>query len=43
VQFKAIFTDNFAAMRANILALKAHFSAQGLLVPDWTRGMFRAR
>jgi hypothetical protein len=43
VQFKAIFTDNFAAMRANILALKAHFSAQGLPVPDWTRGMFRAR
>jgi hypothetical protein len=43
VKFKAIFTDNFAAMRANILTLKAHFRAQGLPVPDWTRGMFRAR
>ena len=44
VMFKAIFTDGFAAIRADTLALKAHFRAQGLPIPDWVRGgLFRQR
>ena len=40
----AFLKDSLAIIRADILALKAHFRAQGLPVPDWTRGMpFRAR
>lgn len=39
----AFFTDSLQAIRADILALKASHRAAGVPVPDWTRGMFRAR
>ena len=39
----ALLKDRLAIIRADILALKASHRAHGLPVPDWTRGMFRAR
>lgn len=39
----AFFTDSLQAIRAIVLNCKAQHRAAGVPVPDWTRGMFRAR
>ena len=39
----AFFSDSLQTIRAMVLNCKAQHRAAGVPVPDWTRGMFRAR